>query len=120
MYFLSGWPKRLLCPLERLEPPLHIQTDPRRAFFAVLSPSQLSIWYCRPSVLIVSYKELSKAASQFGPYKQAEWRPDGTMIAVSVSRDFIFLLWLNYYKNSFTSVKLTMSKLIILQFYNRI
>ncbi|XP_015704458.1 RAB6A-GEF complex partner protein 1 isoform X3 [Coturnix japonica] len=89
MYFLSGWPKRLLCPLERLEPPLHIQTDPRRAFFAVLSPSQLSIWYCRPSVLIVSYKELSKAASQFGPYKQAEWRPDGTMIAVSTANGYI-------------------------------
>ncbi|XP_031461991.1 RAB6A-GEF complex partner protein 1 isoform X1 [Phasianus colchicus] len=89
MYFLSGWPKRLLCPLERLEPPLHIQTDPRRAFFAVLSSSQLSIWYCRPSVLIVSYKELSKAASQFGSYKQAEWRPDGTMIAVSTANGYI-------------------------------
>ncbi|NWX51509.1 RIC1 protein, partial [Steatornis caripensis] len=89
MYFLSGWPKRLLCPLEPLEQPLHIQTDPQRAFFAVLSPSQLSIWYCRPSVLIVSYKELSKAASQFGPYKQAEWRPDSTMIAVSTSNGYI-------------------------------
>ncbi|NXA28691.1 RIC1 protein, partial [Ibidorhyncha struthersii] len=89
MYFLSGWPKRLLCPLESLEQPLHIQTDPRRAFFAVLSPSQLSIWYCRPSVLIVSYKELSKAASQFGPYKQAEWRPDSTMIAVSTANGYI-------------------------------
>uniref|UniRef100_A0A672UYM3 Guanine nucleotide exchange factor subunit RIC1 n=1 Tax=Strigops habroptila TaxID=2489341 RepID=A0A672UYM3_STRHB len=50
MYFLSGWPKRLLCPLESLEQPLHIQTDPQRAFFAVLSPSQLSIWYCRVSI----------------------------------------------------------------------
>ncbi|NXT53378.1 RIC1 protein, partial [Pluvianellus socialis] len=89
MYFLSGWPKRLLCPLESLEQPLHIQTDPRRAFFAVLSPSQLSVWYCRPSVLIVSYKELSKAASQFGPYKQVEWRPDGTMIAVSTENGYI-------------------------------
>ncbi|KAM6290140.1 guanine nucleotide exchange factor subunit RIC1 isoform 2-T2 [Aegotheles albertisi] len=89
MYFLSGWPKRLLCPLEALERPLHIQTDPQRAFFAVLSPSQLSIWYCRPSVLIVSYKELSKAASQFGPYKQAEWRPDSTMIAVSTANGYI-------------------------------
>ncbi|XP_069737341.1 guanine nucleotide exchange factor subunit RIC1 [Phaenicophaeus curvirostris] len=89
MYFLSGWPKRLLCPLESLEEPLHIQTDPQRAFFAVLSPSQLSIWYCRPSVLIVSYKELSKAASQFGPYKQAEWRPDSTMIAVSTANGYI-------------------------------
>ncbi|XP_074994133.1 guanine nucleotide exchange factor subunit RIC1 isoform X1 [Calonectris borealis] len=89
MYFLSGWPKRLLCPLESLEQPLHIQTDPQRALFAVLSPSQLSIWYCRPSVLIVSYKELSKAASQFGPYKQAEWRPDSTMIAVSTANGYI-------------------------------
>ncbi|NXJ99517.1 RIC1 protein, partial [Corythaixoides concolor] len=89
MYFLSGWPKRLLCPLESLEQPLHIQTDPQRAFFAVLSPSQLSIWYCRPSVLIVSYKELSKAASQFGSYKQAEWRPDSTMIAVSTANGYI-------------------------------
>ncbi|NXB08906.1 RIC1 protein, partial [Cnemophilus loriae] len=89
MYFLSGWPKRLLCPLESLEQPLHIQTDPQRAFFAVLFPSQLSIWYCRPSVLIVSYKELSKAASQFGSYKQAEWRPDSTMIAVSTANGYI-------------------------------
>ncbi|NWR36295.1 RIC1 protein, partial [Tachuris rubrigastra] len=89
MYFLSGWPKRLLCPLESLERPLHIQTDPQRAFFAVLSTSQLSIWYCRPSVLIVSYKELSKAASQFGSYKQAEWRPDSTMIAVSTANGYV-------------------------------
>lgn len=50
MYFLSGWPKRLLCPLEPMEQPLHIQTDPQRVFFAVLSPSQLSIWYCRVSI----------------------------------------------------------------------
>lgn len=48
-------------------------------------------FFFQPSVLIVSYKELSKAASQFGPYKQAEWRPDSTMIAVSVSRVFVFL-----------------------------
>ncbi|NXI59250.1 RIC1 protein, partial [Chloroceryle aenea] len=89
MYFLSGWPKRLFCPLDSLEQPLHIQTDPQRAFFVVLSSSQLSIWYCRPSVLIVSYKELSKAASQFGPYKQAEWRPDSTMIAVSTENGYI-------------------------------
>ncbi|XP_074850970.1 guanine nucleotide exchange factor subunit RIC1 isoform X4 [Carettochelys insculpta] len=89
MYFLSGWPKRLRSPLETLEQPLHIQTDPQRVFFAVLAPSQLSIWYGRPSVLIVSYKELSKPASQFGPYKQAEWRPDSTMIAVSTANGYI-------------------------------
>ncbi|NXG66010.1 RIC1 protein, partial [Hemiprocne comata] len=82
-----GWPKRLLCPLESLEQPLHIQTDPQRAFFAVLC--NLFFFPLQPSVLIVSYKEVSKAASQFGSYKQAEWRPDSTMIAVSTANGYI-------------------------------
>uniref|UniRef100_A0A8D2L7A4 Guanine nucleotide exchange factor subunit RIC1 n=1 Tax=Varanus komodoensis TaxID=61221 RepID=A0A8D2L7A4_VARKO len=89
MYFLSGWPKRLLCPVEAQEPPLFIHADPQRTLFAVLSPSQLSIWYNRPSVLIVSYKESPKAALQFGCYDQAEWRPDSTMIAVSTASGYI-------------------------------
>uniref|UniRef100_A0A8D0HFF1 Protein RIC1 homolog n=1 Tax=Sphenodon punctatus TaxID=8508 RepID=A0A8D0HFF1_SPHPU len=89
MYFLSGWPKRLLCPLETLEQPLLIQADPQRTLFAVLSPSQLGLWYSRPSVLIVSYKESSKSASQFGVHEQAEWRPDSTMIAVSTTNGYI-------------------------------
>ncbi|XP_025053336.1 RAB6A-GEF complex partner protein 1 isoform X3 [Alligator sinensis] len=42
-----------------------------------------------PSVLIVSYKELTKSASQFGSYKQAEWRSDSTMIAVSTANGYI-------------------------------
>ncbi|KAM6468313.1 guanine nucleotide exchange factor subunit RIC1 isoform 2-T2 [Liasis olivaceus] len=89
MYFLSGWPKRLLCPIEAQEPPLGIQADPQRTLFAVLSPSQLSIWYNRPSVLIVSYEETLKAVSQFGHYDQAEWRPDSIMIAVSTANGYI-------------------------------
>ncbi|KAF6126941.1 RIC1-like protein, RAB6A GEF complex partner 1 [Phyllostomus discolor] len=89
MYFLSGWPKRLLCPLgSTAETPFHVQSDPQRTFFAVLASARLSIWYCRPSVLIVTYKEPAKSSSQFGSYKQAEWRPDSAMIAVSVSRFF--------------------------------
>ncbi|XP_019410519.1 PREDICTED: RAB6A-GEF complex partner protein 1 isoform X2 [Crocodylus porosus] len=89
MYFLSGWPKRLRCPLAAPQPPHHVQADPQRALFAVLAPAQLSLWYCRPSVLIVSYKELTKSASQFGSYKQAEWRSDSTMIAVSTANGYI-------------------------------
>lgn len=50
MYFLSGWPKRLLCPLgSPAEAPFHIQSDPQRTFFAVLAPARLSIWYSRVS-----------------------------------------------------------------------
>lgn len=90
MYFLSGWPKRLLCaPRSPAEAPLHVQSDPRRAFFAVLAPARLSIWYSRPSVLIVTYKEPAKSSAQFGSYTQAEWRPDSTMIAVSTANGYI-------------------------------
>ncbi|XP_032163414.1 RAB6A-GEF complex partner protein 1 isoform X4 [Mustela erminea] len=90
MYFLSGWPKRLLCPLGTpAEAPFHVQSDPQRTLFAVLAPVRLSIWYSRPSVLIVTYKEPEKSSSQFGSYKQAEWRPDSTMIAVSTAYGYI-------------------------------
>ncbi|MEE6459173.1 hypothetical protein FKM82_000562 [Ascaphus truei] len=89
MYFLSGWPKRLLCPLKSLEKPFHIQPDAQRIFFAVLSQTQLSVWYSRPSVLIVSYKESAKAAAQFGAYKQAEWRPDSSMIVIATANGYI-------------------------------
>nr|XP_004653235.2 guanine nucleotide exchange factor subunit RIC1 isoform X1 [Jaculus jaculus] len=90
MYFLSGWPKRLLCAAgSPAEAPSHVQSDPQRAFFAVLAPARLSIWYSRPSVLIVTYKEPAKSSTQFGSYKQAEWRPDSTMIAVSTANGYI-------------------------------
>ncbi|XP_004591873.2 guanine nucleotide exchange factor subunit RIC1 isoform X1 [Ochotona princeps] len=90
MYFLSGWPKRLLCPPgSPAEAPFHVQSDPQRAFFAVLAPARLSIWYSRPSVLIVTYKESTKSSAQFGSYKQTEWRPDSTMIAVSTANGYI-------------------------------
>ncbi|XP_048201934.1 guanine nucleotide exchange factor subunit RIC1 isoform X4 [Perognathus longimembris pacificus] len=90
MYFLSGWPKRLLCPPgSPAEAPFHIQSDPQRAFFAVLAPARLSIWYSRPSVLIVTYKEPAKSSTQFGSYQQTEWRPDSTMIAVSTANGYI-------------------------------
>ncbi|XP_064902111.1 guanine nucleotide exchange factor subunit RIC1 isoform X4 [Columba livia] len=65
MYFLSGWPKRLLCPLESLEQPLHIQTDPQRVFFAVLSPSQLSIWYCRTANGYILFFEIPSARDKY-------------------------------------------------------
>lgn len=39
----------------------------------------------QPSVLIVSYIESAKAATQFGFYQKAEWKPDDSMIAVAVS-----------------------------------
>ncbi|TSK72061.1 RAB6A-GEF complex partner protein 1 [Bagarius yarrelli] len=91
MYFLTGWPRRLLCPLQSAEEPFHIQPSSQRFYFAVLSDTQLSIWFSRPSVLIVSYIESEKAATQFGFYQQAEWKPDDSMIAVSAANGYVLL-----------------------------
>uniref|UniRef100_W5UAU8 Protein RIC1 homolog n=1 Tax=Ictalurus punctatus TaxID=7998 RepID=W5UAU8_ICTPU len=91
MYFLTGWPRRLLCPLQSAEEPFHIQPSSQRFYFAVLSDTQLSIWFSRPSVLVVSYIESEKAAAQFGFYQQAEWKPDDSMIAVAAANGYVLL-----------------------------
>ncbi|XP_034752885.1 RAB6A-GEF complex partner protein 1 [Etheostoma cragini] len=91
MYFLTGWPRRLLCPLRSEEEPFHIHPSSQRFYFAVLSETQLSIWFSRPSVLIVSYIESAKAAAQFGFYQKAEWKPDNSMIAVATAKGYILL-----------------------------
>ncbi|XP_075900914.1 guanine nucleotide exchange factor subunit RIC1 [Nelusetta ayraudi] len=91
MYFLTGWPRRLLCPLRSDEEPFHIQPSSQRIYFAVLSETQLSVWFSRPSVLIVSYIESAKAAAQFGFYQKAEWKPDDSMIAVATAKGYILL-----------------------------
>lgn len=49
MYFLTGWPRRLLCPLRSEEEPFHIQPSCLRFYFAVLSETQLSVWFSRVS-----------------------------------------------------------------------
>ncbi|XP_054612650.1 guanine nucleotide exchange factor subunit RIC1 isoform X3 [Dunckerocampus dactyliophorus] len=91
MYFLTGWPRRLLCPLRNAEEPFHIQPSSQRFYFALLSETQLSIWFSRPSVLIVSYIESAKAVAQFGFYQKAEWKPDDSMIAVATAKGYILL-----------------------------
>ncbi|KAK2888274.1 guanine nucleotide exchange factor subunit RIC1 isoform X1 [Channa argus] len=91
MYFLTGWPRRLLCPLKSEEEPFYIQPSSQRFYFALLSETELSIWFSRPSVLIVSYIESAKAAAQFGFYQKAEWKPDDSMIAVATAKGYILL-----------------------------
>ncbi|XP_077593853.1 guanine nucleotide exchange factor subunit RIC1 [Stigmatopora nigra] len=91
MYFLTGWPRRLLCPLRSAEDPFHIQPSSQRFYFALLSETQLSIWFSRPSVLIASYIESTKAVAQFGFYQKSEWKPDDSMIAVATAKGYILL-----------------------------
>uniref|UniRef100_A0A8C2DEM2 Protein RIC1 homolog n=1 Tax=Cyprinus carpio TaxID=7962 RepID=A0A8C2DEM2_CYPCA len=91
MYFLSGWPRRLLCPLRSSERPFLIEPSAQRFYLAVLSETQISIWFSRPSVLIVSYIESGKAAAQFGFYQLVEWKPNDSMIAVTAANGYVLL-----------------------------
>ncbi|GAA6097088.1 guanine nucleotide exchange factor subunit RIC1 isoform X4 [Tachysurus ichikawai] len=50
MYFLTAWPRRLLCPLQSAEQPFNIQPSSQRFYLAVLSDTQISIWFSRGHV----------------------------------------------------------------------
>ncbi|KAL4604853.1 RAB6A-GEF complex partner protein 1-like isoform X1 [Arapaima gigas] len=91
MYFLTGWPRKLRCPLRSGEEPFHIRPNSRGSFFAVLSDTQVGVWFGRPSVLIVSYTESAKAASRCGPYRLAEWKGDDTMLAIATASGHLLL-----------------------------
>uniref|UniRef100_A0A8C9U433 Protein RIC1 homolog n=1 Tax=Scleropages formosus TaxID=113540 RepID=A0A8C9U433_SCLFO len=91
MYFLTGWPRKLLHPLPSEEEPFHIRPNFHGTLFAVLSETQLGVWFGRPSVLIVNYTESAKAASRCGPYQLAEWKSDDAAIAVSAAGGYLLL-----------------------------
>ncbi|XP_023656985.2 guanine nucleotide exchange factor subunit RIC1-like [Paramormyrops kingsleyae] len=91
MYFLTGWPRKLLCPLRREEESFRIQPSFQRFYFAVLSETHLDIWFSWPSALIVSYSESAESAARFGPYQQAEWKTDDTMIALGTANGYLLM-----------------------------
>ncbi|XP_048834851.1 guanine nucleotide exchange factor subunit RIC1-like [Brienomyrus brachyistius] len=91
MYFLTGWPRKLLCPLRRDEESFRIQPSFQRFYFAVLSGTHLDIWFSWPSALIVSYSESVESAARFGPYQQAEWKMDDTMIALGTANGYLLM-----------------------------
>ncbi|MEE6459177.1 hypothetical protein FKM82_000562 [Ascaphus truei] len=59
-----------------------------RGYFLQCCPRPSSV-FGTADVLIVSYKESAKAAAQFGAYKQAEWRPDSSMIVIATANGYI-------------------------------
>lgn len=89
MYFPVGWPKYLKLPPDNSTCPFFISSSCDRMLFAVLSKSTLSIWYCRPSVQIVSFKLSASKRQEVGDCCQAEWKADASLIAVITSKNYI-------------------------------
>ncbi|CAM9792706.1 unnamed protein product [Lampetra fluviatilis] len=91
MYFAVGKPRRLLFPFASDESPHFVAADRERLLLAALSRSQLSVWFARPSVLVVSRRSSLKALAQLGAYERAAWKVDSSCIAVTTGRGYVLL-----------------------------
>ncbi|XP_052775619.1 guanine nucleotide exchange factor subunit RIC1-like [Mya arenaria] len=91
MYFPVGWPKYLKQNIQHSQEPCFIVSSCDRMLFAVLYDERISIWYCKPSVEIVSYTQSAKSLASFGNYIKAEWKPDSSALAVMTSKGYIAL-----------------------------
>ncbi|XP_060564510.1 guanine nucleotide exchange factor subunit RIC1-like isoform X1 [Ruditapes philippinarum] len=91
MYFPVGWPKYIKQPCSDLREPCHIISSCDRMLFAIVSEEEISIWYCKPAVQIVSYTQSEKSLEKYGRYCKAEWKPDSAALAVITSNAYIIL-----------------------------
>lgn len=89
MYFVYGWPQSLRATADTIG----VVANTDRSLFALLDPNQLSIWYFRPTVRIVSHKRDHKSVEEFGTNVRMVWRPDSTLIVVQTDKNFLL-----YYK----------------------
>ncbi|KAL4236739.1 WD40 repeat protein [Mactra antiquata] len=91
MYFPVGWPKYIKQPYNELREPCHIVASCDRMLFAIVSEEEISIWYCKPAVQIVSYTQTEKTLSVYGKFCKAEWRPDSSALAIVTSNCYVVL-----------------------------
>ncbi|KAK3091743.1 hypothetical protein FSP39_022283 [Pinctada imbricata] len=89
MYFPLGWPKYLTDPRQDSLSLQYVISSCDRMLFAVISDDTVSVWYSKPSVLIVSFTQSQEDVEKLGKYQLAEWKPDSSMIAVMTSKRYI-------------------------------
>lgn len=64
---------------------LCISCNRERMLFAVLSSTNLSIFWSHPQVLLTNFKRSEQSCAEQGSNLKLVWKPDSTGIAVSVS-----------------------------------
>ncbi|XP_014677395.1 PREDICTED: RAB6A-GEF complex partner protein 1-like, partial [Priapulus caudatus] len=89
MYFPVSWPRYLNIPLDEDYKVLYITSNRERVVYCVVTGHEISIWYCKPCVQIVSHRRSDNSVSLLGSNKCAVWKPDSTCIAVVTDKGYV-------------------------------
>ncbi|RWS07678.1 RIC1-like protein [Dinothrombium tinctorium] len=112
MYYPVGWPKTLNLKLQSndlndasddgphkdsnlnderkcREEIRHISSNTERSWILILTNTGVHIWFCKPSVKIVSHSRNEDSLEMLGENVFGTWRPDSTMIVISTTKDFL-------------------------------
>ncbi|XP_072019324.1 guanine nucleotide exchange factor subunit RIC1-like [Amphiura filiformis] len=98
MYFPIGWPKHLSSPTEDGESIQQVIVNRERNLFAVVTTQSIQIWYCKPTVLIVTYRRSDDSVVVNGINHCAVWRADSSGIAVGTSGAHLLFFRLHHEK----------------------
>ncbi|KAK7101063.1 hypothetical protein V1264_023908 [Littorina saxatilis] len=55
-------------------------------FFAVITENSVTLWYSKPCIQIVCHVASKAFVEEVGTFRQAEWKPDCSMLALMTSK----------------------------------
>lgn len=70
----------------------HVITSCDRMFFAVITDSSVTLWYSKPCIQIVCHVASKAFTDQVGDFRQAEWKPDCSMLAIMTTRKCVVFM----------------------------
>ncbi|XP_028401796.1 RAB6A-GEF complex partner protein 1-like [Dendronephthya gigantea] len=85
MYFAVGWPKYYGANNIKNNQPCGFKFNRDRSILAVLTEDTLTLWYCRPFVVIVSYRRSRTSVDEFGGNEDFAWKFDSSAIVIKTS-----------------------------------
>ncbi|XP_043236025.1 guanine nucleotide exchange factor subunit Rich-like [Amphibalanus amphitrite] len=95
MYFPIGWPKVLDPRIDNGEEQYRrILCNRDRILFAILSDSQITIWFSKPPLPIACHKRSQESLEKHGTNIDLQWRPDSSMVVVTTSKNFLLFFHL--------------------------
>ncbi|XP_070196078.1 guanine nucleotide exchange factor subunit RIC1-like [Littorina saxatilis] len=86
MYFPIGWPKCLKRAKDKTSVIQHVVSSCDRMFFAVITENSVTLWYSKPCIQIVCHVASKAFVEEVGTFRQAEWKPDCSMLALMTSK----------------------------------
>lgn len=70
----------------------HVVSSCDRMFFAVITENSVTLWYSKPCIQIVCHVASKAFVEEVGAFRQAEWKPDCSMLAVMTSQKSVVFM----------------------------